>query len=169
MAVKLQLLLMVLDRSGPKRRWLMWRTGTLALAFLTMLTTACVDPRSSAGFRLPDGDVERGKTAFLELRCYTCHTVSGVDIGVRGKEYAFLRSVVLGGETRRVKTYGELVTSIINPSHSLVPGYPNELITKGDESAMANFNDRLTVRQLIDLVAFLQSRYQLVPPMTPGS
>jgi L-cysteine S-thiosulfotransferase len=147
----------------------MWRTITLAFALLAMLTIGCVNPRSSAGFRLPDGDAERGKAAFLELKCYNCHTVSGVDLAVRGKEYAYLRSVVLGGETRRVKTYGELVTSIINPSHSLVPGYSNELITKGDESAMANFNDRLTVRQLIDLVAFLQSRYQLVPPMVPGS
>ena len=84
----------------------MWRTVTLALALLAMLTISCVNPRSSAGFRLPDGDVERGKAAFLELKCYTCHTVSGVDIGTRGKEYAYLRAVVLGGKTRQVKTYG---------------------------------------------------------------
>jgi L-cysteine S-thiosulfotransferase len=147
----------------------MWRTVTLALALLAMLTIGCVNPRSSAGFRLPDGDAERGKAAFLELKCYNCHTVSGVDLAVRGKEYAYLRSVVLGGETRRVRTYGELVTSIINPSHALAPGYPKELITKGDQSAMTNFNDTLTVRQLTDLVAFLQSRYQLLPPMVPGS
>ena len=147
----------------------MWRTATLALAVLAMLTIGCVNPRSSAGFRLPDGDAERGKTAFLELKCYNCHTVSGVDLAVRGKEYAYLRSVVLGGETRRVRTYGELVTSIINPSHSLAPGYPKELITKDGKSAMADFNDTLTVHQLIDLVTFLQSHYQLVPPEIPGS
>jgi mono/diheme cytochrome c family protein len=168
MAVELQLLLILLEHSGPKRRWLMWRTGTLALALLTMLSTGCMNPRSSAGFRLPDGDVEHGKTAFLELKCYTCHTVSGMDLGVRGQEYAYLRSVVLGGDTRRVRTYGDLVTSIINPSHSLALGYPKELITKGDQSAMDNFNDTLTVRQLIDLVAFLQSRYHLLPPDVPG-
>ena len=147
----------------------MLRTNTLALALLAMLTTACINPRSSAGFRLPDGDIERGKAAFLELKCYTCHTVSGVAFGVRGKEYAYLRSVVLGGETRRVKTYGELVTAIINPSHSLAPGYPKELITKDGKSAMADFNDTLTVHQLIDLVTFLQSHYQLVPPEIPRS
>jgi mono/diheme cytochrome c family protein len=149
----------------------MWRTVTLALALalLAVLTIGCANPRSSAGFRLPDGDQERGKAAFLELKCYNCHTVSGVDLAVRGKEYAYLRSVVLGGETRRVRTYGELVTSIINPSHALAPGYPKELITKGDQSAMTNFNDTLTVRQLTDLVAFLQARYQLLPPMVPGS
>jgi hypothetical protein len=63
-----------------------------------------------------------------------------------------------------VKTYGELVTSIINPSHVLAPGYPKELITKDNRSAMADFNDKMTVHQLIDLVAFLQSRYELVLP-----
>lgn len=147
----------------------MCRTVTLAVALLAMLTISCVNPRSSAGFRLPDGDAERGKAVFVELKCYNCHTVSGVDLAVRGKEYAYLRSVVLGGETRRVKTYGELVTSIINPSHVLTPGYPKDLITKDGQSAMTNFNDTLTVNQLIDLVAFLQSHYQLVPPEIPGS
>ena len=34
---------------------------------------------------------------------------------------------------------------------------------------MTDFNDTLTVRQLNDLVAFLQSRYQLLPPMVPGA
>jgi hypothetical protein len=29
---------------------------------------------------------------------------------------------------------------------------------------MADFNDKMTIRQLIDLVAFLQSRYELVLP-----
>src|SRR5215475_2145201 len=104
----------------------MWRVNTLALVLLTTLAASCVNPRSSAGFRLPEGDVERGKAAFIELKCYTCHTVSGIDLALRGKEYAYLRSVVLGGETRRVRTYGELVTSIINPSHSLALGYPRE-------------------------------------------
>jgi len=87
-----------------------------------------------------------------------------MNFAVRGKEYAKLRSVVLGGESRTVKTYGELVTSIVNPSHSLALGYPKELITQGGQSAMTNFNDTLTVRQLSDLVAFLQSRYRLETP-----
>jgi L-cysteine S-thiosulfotransferase len=143
-----------------------------ALVLLTILTSACNNPKSSAGFRLPDGDAEQGKAAFLELKCHTCHTVDGTDIpapvwapGLTSKDY--VRVVVLGGEVRQVKTYGELVTSIINPSHALAPGYPRELITRGNQSAMANFNDAMTVRQLIDLVAFLQSRYKLVLPEMP--
>jgi sulfur-oxidizing protein SoxX len=134
---------------------------------LMLLTAACSGPKSGAGLRLPDGDVERGKAAFLELKCSTCHTVAGTEVPVPSKDYAYVRVVVLGGEVRQVKTYGALVTSIINPSHSLAPGYPKELITKGNQSAMTNFNDTMTVRQLIDLVAFLQSRYNFVPPETP--
>ena len=133
--------------------------------FLLMLVTAaCGGPKSGAGLRLPVGDVERGKAAFLELKCNTCHTVAKTEMPAPSKDYAYVRVVVLGGEVRQVKTYGALVTSIINPSHSLAPGYPKELITKDNQSAMTNFNDTMTVRQLIDLVAFLQSRYEFVPP-----
>jgi mono/diheme cytochrome c family protein len=140
----------------------------LALILITVLAAACSNPKSSAGFRLPDGDAERGKAVFLELKCHTCHTVQGTDIPLPSKEYAYVRVVVLGGEVQRDKTYGELVTSIINPSHSLAPGYPKELITKDNQSAMTNFNDTMTVQQMIDLVAFLQSRYKLVPPEMPA-
>lgn len=142
----------------------MWRLTELILVLLMLFTAACVSAKSAAGFRLPDGDVERGKAAFVELKCHTCHTVKGTEIPVPSKDYAYVRVVVLGGEVRQVKTYGELVTSIINPSHVLAPGYPAELVTRDNRSAMADFNDRMTIRQLIDLVAFLQSRYELVPP-----
>jgi len=139
-------------------------TTKWGVVLLMFLTAACTGRKSGAGLRLPDGDVQRGKAAFLGLKCNTCHTVAGTEIPPPSKDYAYVRVVALGGEVRRVKTYGALVTSIINPSHSLAPGYPKELITKGNESAMANFNDTMTVRQLIDLVAFLQSRYEFVPP-----
>jgi L-cysteine S-thiosulfotransferase len=139
-------------------------TTKWGVVLLMLLTAACTGPKSAAGLRLPDGDVQRGQAAFLELKCNTCHTVAGTEIPLPSKDYAYVRVVALGGEVRQVKTYGALVTSIINPSHSLAPGYPKELITKGNESAMANFNDTMTVRQLIDLVAFLQSRYEFVPP-----
>jgi len=147
----------------------MWRTAKRGFVLLAFLTAACNNPKSSAGFHLPDGDAERGKAVFLELKCHTCHTVAGTDIPVPSKDYAYVRVVVLGGEVARVKTYGELVTSIINPSHSLAPGYPKELITREGQSAMTNFNNTMTVQQLIDLVAFLQSRYKLLVAEVPSN
>ena len=119
-------------------------------------------PKSAHGFRLPDGDAEKGQEIFTKLQCTACHTVSGADLGeplAKGPV-----DVELGGEVTRVQTYGELVTSVINPSHKLAEGYPVEAITKDGESAMMNYNYIMTVQQLVDLVAFLQPHYQVVVP-----
>jgi hypothetical protein len=71
---------------------------------------------------------------------------------------------VLGGASRRVRTYGDLVTSIINPTHRLIAGFPAEQVSRDGESLMPVLNDVMTVQQLIDLVALLQSSYEVVPP-----
>lgn len=137
----------------------------LLLAALALITTGCdrQDPRAAQGFRLPDGNAEAGKLAFVELGCYVCHQVEGVDRRVQGTPPA---SVKLGGEVTRVRTYGELVTAIINPSHRIAPGYRPERTAEGDQSIMelALLNQWMTVQQLVDLVAFLQPTYRVVPP-----
>ena len=136
-------------------------------AILGLALVACDSgPKSASGFRLPDGDIERGKTAFLEMKCNACHTVAGVDLPA--PEVAPPVTVVLGGETNKVHTYGQLVTAIINPSHELAKGYPLELIQSGGQSRMTNYNEVMTVHQMIDLVAFLQSRYKVVLPEPVG-
>jgi sulfur-oxidizing protein SoxX len=75
-------------------------------------------------------------------------------------------NVTLGGKTTWVKTYGELVTAIANPSHRLTRRYPADEVAVEGESlmALAYLNDVMTLQQLIDLVAFLQSTYEVVPP-----
>jgi len=136
----------------------------LLVPLLLVLQACAVDsPQSSRGFRLPDGNVEAGRQAFVQLRCHVCHQVEGVDATFEGTPAAAVR---LGGETVRVKSYGELVTSIINPSHRIAPGVAAETVAPGGVSLMevAALNDVMTVRQLIDLVAFLQTRYEVVPP-----
>ena len=123
-------------------------------------------PRSGRGLRLPDGDEERGAVAFRELGCPKCHDVVGGPEATLAERADVI--VELGGEVSRVETYGELVTSIVNPSHELSVRYPREAVSEDGESKMENFNDRMTVAQLIDLTAFLQSRYRLRPePLMP--
>jgi hypothetical protein len=117
---------------------------------------------SSLGFRLPDGDAAAGRKAFVELRCNACHEVTGVPI-------EYLEGVVrvtLGGQTTHVKTYGELVTSIINPSHRIAPPNRLEGATAEGTSLMsfAYLNEVMTVQQLVDLVAFLEPTYEVVRP-----
>ncbi len=132
----------------------------LAIGAMVVITGGCnMGPKSGFGFTLPDGDAERGKETFVAMGCHHCHTVQGVDLPpIDGEREA---NVGLGGEVVRIKTYGELVTSIVNPSHRLAKGYASADIAVDGASKMVNYNDQMTVSQLIDLVAFLQSHYQL--------
>jgi L-cysteine S-thiosulfotransferase len=137
----------------------------IGLVALAAVLAAC-GPKSPLGFNLPDGDATRGRTAFVELRCNACHEVAGLDLGYRNGPV----HVTLGGKTTRVRTYGELVTSIINPSHRLAPRYPEDQVAVNGQSLMsaAYLNDVMTVQQLIDLVAFLESTYEIAPPAVPA-
>ncbi|MFO1093442.1 MAG: c-type cytochrome [Planctomycetaceae bacterium] len=118
-------------------------------------------PTSGKGFTLPKGNIEEGQAAFISLKCHACHSVAGIELPEITAELN--PRVQLGGEVPRINTYGELVTSIINPSHKLAQGYPAEAVSRDGASRMTNYNHALTVQQLIDLVAFLQSRYKLEP------
>lgn len=130
-------------------------------ALLTLLLGCDTSPKSSHGFRLPDGDTEKGREAFVALQCYSCHNVKGVEMPPSTSLH-----LTLGGETTRVKTYGGLVTSIINPSHVVSEQYKEEL--KEQLSPMPEYNHVMTVQQMIDLVAFLQQHYTVVVPEPPS-
>lgn len=123
---------------------------------------AACGPESSFGFRLPDGDAAAGRQAFVELGCNACHEVAGVPI-----EYLEgFAHVQLGDKTTHVRTYGELVTSIINPSHKIAPAHREAGAVLDGESVMTYLylNQIMTVQQLVDLVAFLQPTYEVVAP-----
>ena len=142
-----------------------------ALSIVALGLTGCgKDARQHAkGFRLPEGDIEVGKSTFVEIQCNRCHTVEGIELP--DNDLHGLPKINLGGEIYRVKSYGDLVTSIINPQHTVSPKYlailsDAEKTAGAIDSPMPVFNDELTVRQLIDLVAFLHSRYQLIEPGT---
>ena len=104
---------------------------------------------SSKGFRLPDGDAQAGRAAFLYMQCHQCHSIKGEKLPViQGMEPPY---VELGGTVTRVKTYGELITSIINPSHKLAQGYAEQVVSDEGESNMYIYNKHMTVQELIDI------------------
>ena len=139
----------------------LWRAGFLA--GLLILSTSCEsERRSPAGFRLPEGDVEQGREAVRVLKCNACHEIAGGGFTQPVADPPV--PVRLGGQTAFVKTDGDLVTSIINPSHRLTYGNLGELTQTGGESRMADYSEIMTVKQLVDIVAFLQSIYEVTPP-----
>lgn len=129
----------------------------------TLTLFACeADRMSEKGFSLPEGNALSGKEAFVYMHCHECHTVAGVALPELVRSSPPI--VELGGKVSRVKTYGELVTAIINPSHKLASGYPLETVTNDGQSKMPVYNSYMTVQELIDIVAFLQPQYDVFVP-----
>ena len=125
-----------------------------------LLMSSCNE--QALGFALPEGDIEKGKVTYKRLACYECHNISEIDWKGGGNDL----NIPLGGEVTKLKSYGDLVTSVINPSHKIARSYENKSTTQDGHSKMKNYNEVMTVQELIDLVTFLQSEYQVVPPPT---
>jgi hypothetical protein len=142
----------------------MKRFSILTLLLTSVLAlSGCDEDRtmSERGFRLPEGNVMAGRETFLYMHCNQCHTIKGEELpAIPG----FEPFIELGGAVTRVKTYGELVTAVINPSHKLAEGYAKDLVSEDGKSKMYVYNGFMTVQELTDLVMFLQPHYDVVPP-----
>lgn len=134
----------------------------LVLLLVTALAACSEDPTPVKGFVLPEGDVEQGKAAFLALGCAQCHTVADSDI--EQPENADFQ-VRLGGRLIHIEHYGDLLTSIVNPSHRVAPQMQLQEADSEEEpvSPMPDFTGTMTVAQLIDVVEFLNSKYTQLP------
>lgn len=116
---------------------------------------------SPRGFNFPVGNIEMGQAIFLSSRCLSCHALKGLEDPSIKKQID--PPIKLGGKTNRTTTYAELVTSIINPSHKQARGYEKGKIQKDGISLMQNYNETMTVNELINLVTFLETHYELKP------
>ena len=140
----------------------LWEVSVRAACIWIVLVSVglCGCQSESRGFALPPGDDERGKATFVKLGCPGCHSVTDVVPSTRTSEVF----VELGGPVTRVKTYGDLVTSIINPSHRFARGTDPRTRTPEGESKMPTYNSVMTVQELVDLTAFLAPQYSVWSP-----
>lgn len=136
---------------------------TFVVLLAALAIGACSEDRmSERGFSLPEGNALAGREAFIYMHCHECHSIAGEELPALAlAEPPF---VELGGTVTRVKTYGELVTAIINPSHKLARGYPLDVIANDGESKMPVYNGYMTVQELIDIVSYLQPHYDVFVP-----
>jgi sulfur-oxidizing protein SoxX len=126
-----------------------------------MFLSGCGNQKDN--FALPPGDAERGQNAFVSLGCNSCHYVAdGVQRMKTGANPQIY--VQLGGQVTKVKTYEDLVTSIVNPSHKLSRGPDPRHVTEDGESKMPRYNEVMTVQQLIDITTYLSSKYSVWSP-----
>ena len=149
-----------------------WRTiaGLFAAAIIASALGGCDrGPEPVEGFVLPEGDPALGQQVFAEVGCRYCHRIADLDLPPFEAEPVL--DITLGGKVLKVKNYGDLLNSIVNPNHTVELSYKLKLDKderKDAESPMPVFNDVLTVTELIDLVAFLHSRYKLLGPEYRG-
>ena len=101
-------------------------------------------------FTLPKGgDPTRGRAVFVKLECFACHEVKGEkfpapDPGKLGPELSAM------GPLHPPEYFAE---AIINPNAVIEKGRGYE--APDGSSKMPSFNDDLTVKDLVDLVAYL--------------
>ncbi len=101
-------------------------------------------------FALPKGDPLRGREVFVRMECYSCHTVHGESFPTKAEK--------AGPDLAGMGAYhpaAYFAETIINPNRIIVLG---EGYTGQDGlSTMPNYNEDLTVAELVDLVAYLKS------------
>jgi len=145
--------------------WPMCKTQ-LAMCMMVVGVSACAPPPTSTETEqtsavtvtaaMPPGDARAGRQAFLDLRCTACHEVPfesefpppvsanlgpPIDARLAGKDVSYL------------------ATAIVSPSHQISldtsPDVRGRL--EGILSPMGDFSQAMTVRQFVDVHAFIRS------------
>jgi sulfur-oxidizing protein SoxX len=104
-------------------------------------------------FALPGGDAVKGRQVFADLECYKCHTVKGESFPASGGDAKNVGPELTGMGNQHPAEY--FAESILAPNAVILdgPGY----IGPDGKSIMPSYADSLSVTQLVDLVAFIQS------------
>lgn len=133
------------------------RRGALT-SLLVLLVAACSDRepvRPKEDFQprpnyLTMGDAAAGRMVFYQLKCGTCHPVAGEPIS----SHAAARGPELG-TAEAFLSPDEIARAIVAPAHSTStkPGPWRE----GNGVGMTEYANVMTVRQLMDLVAYIRS------------
>lgn len=104
-------------------------------------------------FTMPAGDAEAGKAAFEKMECYSCHKVPGADLP-RERSSGGVGPDLVAAYTKLPA--GFLAESIIN-SHQYISGTIEKYRGLDKVSSkMGDYSSIMTVRELIDIVAFLK-------------
>ena len=117
------------------------------------------------GFFLQEGDPEAGRQAFTRLKCSSCHWAAN-DIKV--PDPITVKTGPMLGPKQAAYAPGWIANSIVSPSHTIARN-SNGQEEGGKLSRMPDFTQTMTVRELMDLVAYVQSLKQNQPAEAPNS
>jgi hypothetical protein len=107
-------------------------------------------------FTLPAGEPVRGEGVFRRLGCGSCHNVAGQEVTPAERQSKGIGPDLTPGLAGLPSEY--LAEKLITPDRFLPHGLFKATYSRSDGSSrMENFNDDMSVNDLIDLVAFLKS------------
>jgi mono/diheme cytochrome c family protein len=102
---------------------------------------------------MPPGDAAEGRTVFVSLECFACHEVKGENFPQTSKTPRGTGPELTGMGGHHPAEY--FAESIINPNRVIVQG---EGYTGADGlSKMPSYADTMTIKQVVDVVAYLKS------------
>jgi mono/diheme cytochrome c family protein len=113
-------------------------------------TTATLAPAKQ--FTFPGGDALAGKELFDEAGCSACHEAPGLE---REEDAEYIGPNL--ANIADIQNTDYLFESIVDPNAVIVRTAGSEDVGPNDESGMPEFRDILTVGQVFDLVAFLET------------
>jgi hypothetical protein len=132
------------------------KVATLTLLLIATISgcaekAASTEPYQPRSSFLSSGDPIAGKRTFLELKCETCHRVAGDDFNLELHDTAGPQL----GSAQALQSADLVASSIVAPGHKISrePGAWQQQ----DGPSMADYSRVMTVRQLIDLVSYIQS------------
>jgi mono/diheme cytochrome c family protein len=132
---------------------------------LALLLAVLVDVAPAAGaeprlprhwrFALPPGTAAAGEQVFVKMECYSCHTVAGKRFGDPIQNPGGIGPDLTAAHARLPREY--LAESVVNFERYIAHGqYKKGYVAADGTSRMGDYNDLLTVRELLDLVEFLK-------------
>lgn len=127
----------------------------LVLAALASITALSAESHAQghAGHSTHPADAARGRQVYADLECYRCHAIHGESFAGAPGDVKTAGPDLTGMGSYHPAEY--LAESVVNPDAVIVEGAG--FTGAGRLSIMPSYADRLTVRQLLDLVAYLQS------------
>lgn len=149
-------------RRVRRRRSVAWGSRLLvpAAVLLVVAGAACDPPSEDPQAEeeatwvysvLPTGDATAGRQVFVDYNCFACHAVAG-DAEMPSPVSSHPGPEL--GPVLATRSQGNLVSSIVVPSHAIVD---EERFAEDGLSFMGDFTEVMTVRQLVDLVAYVRS------------
>jgi len=133
-----------------------WLVLALVLTVLGDVATAA-EPRLPRNWRfaLPPGTASAGEQVFVRMECYSCHTVAGKRFGDPTRNPGGIGPDLTAAHARLPREY--LAESIVDFSRYIAHGqYRKTYVAADGTSRMGDYNELLTVRELLDLVEFLR-------------